>query len=94
MGSLMTCDHSLRPTYVTAYRKCVQVHNQTSEYLPVISGVPQGSLLGSLHYILYINDIFNLFTVDRPLTFADDTKLLITLHTSEDCNLFQMTCKN
>ena len=67
----------------------MRVCNQASEYLPVISGVPQRSLLGPPLYILYINDMFTLFTVTRPFTFADDTKLLITLYTSEDWNLFQ-----
>ena len=64
--------------------------NHTSEYLPVISGVPQGSLLGPLVYLLYINDMFDLFTVAKPFTFADDTKLLITWYTPEDSNLFQL----
>ena len=75
--------------YLTARGQCVRVCNQAPEYLPVISGVPQGSLLGPLLYIFYINDMFTLFTVTRPFTFADDTKLLITLYTSEDCDLFQ-----
>ena len=66
----------------------MQVCNHTSEYRPVIYGVPQGSLLGPLLYLLYINDMFDLFTVAKPFTFADDTKLLITWYTPEDSNLF------
>ena len=64
--------------YLTARRQNVRVCNHTSEYLPIISGVPQETLLGPLLYLLYINDMFDLFTVAKPFTFADDTKLLIT----------------
>jgi len=73
--------------YLTTRRQCVRVHNQTSEYLPVISGVPQGILLGPLLYILYINDMFDLLTVAKPFTFANDTKLLMAVYTPENHNL-------
>ena len=89
MGSQVTFAWSWFKAYLTALRQSVRVCNQTSEYLPVISGVPQGSLLGPLLYILYINNMFNLFNITRPFTFADDTKPLMTLYTSEDYNHLQ-----
>ena len=48
--------------YLTARRQCVRVCHQISEYLPVISDVPQGSILGPLLYILFINDMFDSLT--------------------------------
>ena len=75
--------------YLTGRRQCVRVNDTTSEFLPGISGVPQGSLLGPLFYIIFINDMFDSFQAARPFTFADDTKLLLTIHNSSDHNRLQ-----
>ena len=68
--------------YLTDRIQCVSVSGQTSTFLPVVSGVPQGSLLGPLFYIIYINDLFHSIKVARPFSYADDTKLLMVIH---DC---------
>ena len=49
-----------------------------SEYMDVISGVPQGSTLGPLLYILYVNDCFTNVCDEssKVLMYADDTVLL------------------
>ena len=49
--------------------------NNISSYQTIKSGVPQGSILGPLFFILYINDISNASNLTESLIFADDTSL-------------------
>ena len=54
-----------------------------SDFLPVTSGVPQGSVLGPLLFAIYINDMPDLLVHSDCYLFADDSKLLyhgIDLH--------------
>ena len=43
-----------------------------------------GQFVGSMFYIIFINDMFDSFKVARPFTFTDDTKLLFIIHNSSD----------
>ena len=53
----------------------VSVGDGISEEIPVISGVPQGSVLGPLSFIIYINDLA-ISLGNKAFVFADDVKLL------------------
>ena len=55
----------------------VSVGDGISEEIPVISGVPQGSVLGPLLFIIYINDLATSLG-NKAFVFADDVKLLST----------------
>ena len=55
----------------------------------MISGVPQGSILGPLLFILYINDLPCYLSAITPFMFADDTKIVLKLNGLEDEKLLQ-----
>ena len=55
---------------------CVRRESSYSSFLPVQSGVPQGSIIGPLLFILYINDLPSTVPRVGMFIFADDTKLL------------------
>jgi len=50
-----------------------------SEWQKVKQGVPQGSILGPLFFLLYINDLPDIINyISKPTIFADDTNIIIT----------------
>ena len=66
----------------------VSVRNATSSKAEVLSGVPQGSVLGPLLFIVYINDLPNHVNSSIQM-FADDTKIFTKVDKPEDTTKLQ-----
>ena len=62
-------------SYLNNRRQYVSYNKADSKYMTITCGVPQGSKLGPLLFILYINDIENVSDILNPIMFADDTSL-------------------
>ena len=62
-------------SYLSNRKQCVSIGDTTSDTKTIKCGVPQGSILGPLLFLLYINDIMKSSTLFNYLLFADDTCL-------------------
>lgn len=74
--------------YLAKRKQRVIVNNGKSEEIKMKSGIPQGSVLGPLLFLIYINDITDEITSNIYL-YADDTKLYRTIQGPEDIKTLQ-----
>ena len=66
-------------SYLSGRTQQVQFNNCLSSTIkPITSSVPQGSILGPLLFILYVNDFRNCLDFSTNVSFADDTNIFIT----------------
>ena len=74
VDQLMT--HDWLNSYLTNRSQFVSILGHESATLPQPHGVPQGSVLGPLLFLIYINDLHRAIKHSRVYHFADDTNLL------------------
>ena len=72
--------------FLTNRKQRVLIHGSYSDWSPVTSGVPQGSILGPVMFLIYVNDIPDIITSTAKL-FADDTKIYRQINNVEDEDL-------
>jgi len=70
--------------------QAVRINNKTSEYIPVKSGIPQGSVLGPVLFLIFIIDIVDVFGSGLTVKlFADDVKMYANINDVNDSVLLQ-----
>ncbi|CAI2725549.1 unnamed protein product [Schistosoma spindalis] len=63
-------------SFLTERKQMVKYNDCLSSPKPITSGVIQGSVLGPLLFLMYINDICNTITFGKPYLYADDLKIV------------------
>lgn len=74
--------------WLTGRRQRVVLNGCCSEWQPVTSGVPQGSVLGPILFLIYINDL-DLNITSTLMKLADDTKIGNKVDTSQGIQVLQ-----
>ena len=64
----------LLASYLTDRKQCVKIDGRYSFFIDVLSGVPQGSIIGPLLFIIFINDLPDSCFTSCMYLFADDSK--------------------
>ena len=75
--------------YLSNRKQLISINGSHSSVLPVSSGVPQGSILGPLLFLVYINDLPDAITSCKVFLFADDTKCYHPISSASNCEQLQ-----
>lgn len=65
-------------SYLNNRKQLVTLKDKNSQITPITSGVPQGSVLGPVLFLIYTADIFKCVNFTNILSYADDTQLSYT----------------
>ncbi len=84
--------HKHMDSYLTNRKKYVEINDTTSNTLILITGVRQGSILGPLLVIIYINDIAHASTLFGFIIYVEDITLEIVFNNKYNMNIYR-ACK-
>ena len=76
--------NQLLESYLTNRKQFVELNNHRSSYKSITCGVPQGSVLGPLLFLIYINDMPNCCPSGNTRIFADDTNVLFKAKNADE----------
>jgi len=93
LASLEFYWNGLQP-YLSHQSQYVRVNNSFSDTLLVLSGVPQGSILGPLFFVLFINDLPLCLQFSLAFIYANDTKCLTHRKDLSEMNCLQKDVDN
>ena len=85
---------NLFKNYLSERYQYVSVGNTESTHCKINTGVPQGSILGPLLFIIYINDIHNATDAFKFILYADVTKLISNISKFKTTNAPNSTTEN
>ena len=68
--------------WLNGRKQRVTLNGRESDWIDVLSRVPQGSVLGPVLFVIYINDIDS-YVSSKILKFADDTKIVDVVSSPE-----------
>jgi hypothetical protein len=70
--------HDWLKSYLADRQQFVTINGSNSDKKALKFGVPQGSILGPLLFIIYINDLPNISKIAKFIMYADDANIIIT----------------
>ena len=78
-------------SYLENRQQCVEFRNTKSNIMPISTGVPHGSILGPLLFLIYINDFPSASSYFNFIMYADDTTLYSNIDSPNQNDMIRLT---